>query len=75
MFFEQIYDVVNRNSSREILSCDITYFHNNFDLIITYFHHLTTLFERRCAFMTYDLNLLLLQYRYIQSLLKVIIQW
>ncbi len=73
--FKQIYDTVNCSNSHEILSCNITYFHNDLDLIINWFHHFTTLFEHHCAFMTHDLNLLLLWYRYTQSLSKVIIQW
>ena len=73
--FEQTYDTVSRSNSREISSCDITYFRNDLDLSISQLHHLTTLFERHCAFTTHDLDLLLLLYRYTQSLSKVITQW
>ncbi len=60
MFFEQTYDTVSCNNSRETSSCNITYFHNDLDLIISQLHHLTTFFEHHCAFMIHDLDLLFL---------------
>ena len=74
MSFEQTYDTVSRSNSREILSCDITYFRNDLDSSISQLHYLTTLFERRCALTTHDLDFLLLLYKYTQSLSKVITQ-
>ena len=35
MSFKQIYDTINYSNNHEVLSCDITYFYNDLDSIIS----------------------------------------